>query len=164
MNSFHYLLLADITLAAHIGVVAFVVFGLLFVSVGGVFKWQWVKNPWFRFTHLACILIVVAQAWLGMVCPLTTLEMWFRDLAGQATYSGSFITHWMTELLYYDLPSWVFTTAYTPIRELSGCHLGLDQTQGLLNLATSDKLLVYIVSKKHKGVFLSIVPQASITS
>ena len=113
MNSTHYLLAADITLAVHIGVVMFVVVGLLLTVVGGLLKWQWIKNPWFRYSHLGCILIVVAQAWLGMICPLTTLEIWFRERAGQDTYSGSFITHWMTELLYYDFPSWVFTAAYT---------------------------------------------------
>ena len=108
-----YLLLADIVLGLHITVVLFVVFGLLLVLVGGVMKWRWVRNPWFRALHLLCIGIVVAQAWAGVVCPLTTLEMWLRGLGGDNVYAGSFITHWMQSLLYYDAPAWVFTAAYT---------------------------------------------------
>ncbi len=111
-------MLADLVLALHIGVVIFVVTGLLVTVIGAFFKWAWVRNPWFRYTHLACIIVVVMQAWAGVVCPLTTLEMWLRGLAGAQTYSGSFITYWMSELLYYDWPAWVFTLIYTGFASL----------------------------------------------
>lgn len=107
------LILADLVLFSHILVVAFVVLGLVFVVLGGLCKWSWVRNPWLRTAHLACIGIVILQAWGGVICPLTTLEMWLREQAGAANYSGSFISHWMSKLLYYDLPAWVFTLAYT---------------------------------------------------
>ncbi len=108
-----YLVLADAVLFSHILVVVFVVVGLLAVVIGGVLKWHWVTNPWFRIAHLACIGVVVMQAWLGVVCPLTTLEMWLRKQGGETVYDGSFISYWMTELLYYDWPSWVFTLLYS---------------------------------------------------
>jgi polyferredoxin len=57
--------------------------------------------------------IVVAQAWLGVLCPLTTLEMALRERAGDAVYPGSFIAHWLEALLYYEAPAWVFTACYT---------------------------------------------------
>lgn len=108
-----YRLLADVLLTVHVGVVLFIVLGLAAIIVGGLRGWSWVRNPWFRLTHLAAILIVAAQAWLGRICPLTTWEMWLRERAGDATYSGSFIAHWFERLLYYEAPMWVFALAYT---------------------------------------------------
>lgn len=107
------LFLADSVLFLHILVVVFVVLGLVAILVGGFTKWSWVKNPWLRLAHLTCIGVVVLQAWAGVVCPLTTLEMWLREQAGETIYAGSFISHWMEKLLYYDLPAWAFTVIYT---------------------------------------------------
>jgi hypothetical protein len=108
-----YQLFADAVLTLHVAIVLFVVVGLVLVLVGNVCKWQWVNGLWFRLAHIGAIAVVVAQSWFGMVCPLTTLEMWLRAKAGQATYSGNFIEHWLQRLLYYDAPPWVFVTAYT---------------------------------------------------
>ena len=57
--------------------------------------------------------VVVAQAWLGAVCPLTSLEMWLRANARAATYRGSFIEHWLQRILYYEAPDWAFALVYT---------------------------------------------------
>jgi len=108
-----YALLADVVLAIHFALVLFVVGGFAFVVVGGLRGWPLVRAPWFRLAHLAAIAVIVAQAWLGALCPLTSLEMWLREQASQGTYSQSFIEHWLQRLLYYDLPPWVFTLAYT---------------------------------------------------
>jgi len=109
-----YRLLADLILLVHFGIVLFVVFGLLVTVVGLVARWAWVRNFWFRMAHLAAIIVIVLQAWLGVICPLTTLEMWLRDRAGDATYQGSFVAHWVSRVLFYDnVPSWVFTVSYT---------------------------------------------------
>ncbi|MGK0374122.1 MAG: hypothetical protein ACJA2E_000590 [Arenicella sp.] len=113
MNTQSYLILADAVLLIHVLVVVFVILGLLTTLVGGAMKWRWVTNPWFRLSHLICIGVVVTQAWAGVACPLTRLEMWLRSQAGQQVYSGSFISHWLSSILYYDLPAWVFTLAYT---------------------------------------------------
>jgi hypothetical protein len=100
-------------LMLHLAVVAFVVGGLLLVLLGHLRHWRWVHALWFRLAHLAAIAVVVAQAWLGLVCPLTTLEMWLRAQAGASVYGGGFIEHWLQRLLYHDLPSWVFVLAYS---------------------------------------------------
>jgi hypothetical protein len=105
--------LADAVLLLHAAFVLFVVAGLLLVALGGWRGWSWVHNGWFRIAHLAAIGVVVAQAWLGRLCPLTVLEMWLRRQAGQAAYEGSFIQHWVGELLYYSAPPWVFVALYT---------------------------------------------------
>lgn len=108
-----YQLLADLVLTLHVGIVVFVVGGLLAVIVGGLRGWRWVHGPWFRLAHLAAVAVVVADTWLGVVCPLTSLEMWLRARAGAATYDVSFIEYWLQRLLYYQAPAWVFTAAYT---------------------------------------------------
>ena len=108
-----YQLFADAVLTLHVAIVLFVVLGLVLVIVGNVCGWQWVNTLWFRLAHLGAIAVVAAQSWFGLVCPLTTFEMWLRAKAGQATYSGSFIEHWLQRLLYYDAPPWVFVTSYS---------------------------------------------------
>jgi len=108
-----YQFLADVVLAIHFAVVLFVIGGLAAIVVGNQRGWPFVNRWWFRGAHLAAIAVVVAQAWLGIVCPLTTLENVLRVKAGGTGYETSFIEHWITRLLYYDAPAWVFTAAYT---------------------------------------------------
>ncbi|MCY7304891.1 MAG: DUF2784 domain-containing protein [Rhodoferax sp.] len=108
-----YRLLADAVLLLHLGVVVFVVAGLLLVLAGNWCGWNWVNRLWFRLLHLAAIAVVAAQAWFGVICPLTTLEMWLRHKGDSLTYQGGFVEHWMQRLLYYEAPTWVFTLAYT---------------------------------------------------
>lgn len=108
-----YLLAADLVLALHALFVLFVISGLVLVLAGRVAGWTWVRNRVFRVVHLVCIGVVVLQSWLGMICPLTTLEMTLRARAGTETYPGSFIAHWLDALLYYRAPAWLFAVCYT---------------------------------------------------
>ena len=108
-----YQLLADLVLSVHFAIVLFVVGGLAVIVIGGRRGWRIAGALWFRLVHLVAIAVVVAQAWLGVVCPLTTLEMWLRTKARDSTYSGSFIEHWVHRLMYFDAPPWVFAIAYS---------------------------------------------------
>lgn len=108
-----YRFLADIVLSIHFAIVVFVIGGLVLVFFGNWRGWRFVNGWRFRLAHLAAIGIVVAQAWLGVACPLTTLENWLRAQADEPVYEASFVEHWVTRLLYYDAPAWVFTVAYT---------------------------------------------------
>lgn len=105
--------LADAVLALHAGIALFVVAGLPLILVGGPRGWRWVRDPGWRLAHLAAIGIVVAEAWLGLSCPLTALETWLRGKAGGATYRGGFVEHWLSRLLYWDAPAWLFVLAYS---------------------------------------------------
>ena len=105
--------LADAVLVLHVAIAAFVVAGLVFVLVGNLLHWRWVNNLGFRLAHLAAIGVVVAEAWFGVACPLTTLEMRLRADAGGPTYDGGFMAHWLHRLLYYDAPAWLFVLAYS---------------------------------------------------
>lgn len=107
------LILADALLIFHTLLVAFVIFGLVAIFIGHFRNWRWVRNLWFRLSHLVVIGVVVLQSWLGVLCPLTEWEMALRRSAGQTGYDGSFIQHWLQSILYYSAPEWVFILAYT---------------------------------------------------
>ncbi len=111
--SWFYNFLADVVLIAHFAIVFFVIGGLIFIVLGNRFAWAWANSVAFRVAHLACILIVVAQSWFGITCPLTTLESWLRRMGGSAVYKTSFVEHWVHRLLFFEAPTWVFVFAYT---------------------------------------------------
>lgn len=108
-----YRILADITVIVHVAYVLFVVLGVIAILLGWLRKWQWVRNPWFRYLHLTMIVVVVAEAWWGITCPLTIWEQNLRRLAGQQAYRGDFIANFLHEVLFFDAPDWVFTLCYT---------------------------------------------------
>jgi hypothetical protein len=108
-----YRLGGDLVLVAHFGVVTFVVGGLALIVAGNRCDWTWVNGWYFRAAHLAAIAVVAGQAWLGVACPLTTLENWLRARGGAPAYEESFVAHWLRWLLFYDAPAAVFTVAYT---------------------------------------------------
>ena len=108
-----YQSLADTVLLLHFAVVVFVVGGLVLIYAGNHQNWTWVNNLYLRVAHLTAIGFVVIQSWLGQDCPLTVLESWLRQQAGQVTYQTSFIEHWIQRILFYQAPSWVFMFLYT---------------------------------------------------
>lgn len=110
MNYSH---VADFVLLIHFAIVLFVVGGLLLIVFGNLLRWPWVNHWWFRVLHLLAISVVVFESWLGIECPLTTLENWLRLQAGQGVYQGSFIQHWIHGVMFYEAPGWVFALAYT---------------------------------------------------
>jgi hypothetical protein len=112
-NSWLFSLLADSILIIHFSFVIFVVLGFLLILLGLLAKWSWVHNRKFRITHLAAIGVVVLQAWLGQLCPLTLWENELRRMSGQPGYDETFVEHWLHEILFYEAEPWIFTTIYT---------------------------------------------------
>ena len=105
--------LADLVLAIHVAFILFVVGGQVLILAGWALGWSWPRHWWFRLLHLLAIGFVMLQAWVGVICPLTTLENFFRDAAGIATFENGFIRYWVRELVFYTAPGWVFTLVYT---------------------------------------------------
>lgn len=101
-------MLADALLVVHFLVAGFIVGGLILVWIGALAGWSWIRNPWFRYTHLAAIAIVAAEALLGQACPLTVWE----DLLRGGLRPETFIGRWVQRLLYYRAPEWLFTLLY----------------------------------------------------
>ncbi len=107
------LLLADILLVVHFLFIGFVLLGEGCIVIGYFRKWRWVRNLGFRTSHLLAIGVVVGQAILGVLCPLTVWENALREAAGRAAYPGTFIEFWLGSVVYHQAPLWVFTLAYT---------------------------------------------------
>jgi hypothetical protein len=107
-----YSRLADLVVVLHFAYVGFVVFGLLLVLLGVLLHWKWTRNFWFRAAHLAMIGIVVIEALVGITCPLTTWENALRTRAGETSGEGAFIARIVHDLMFFEGPSWVFTTVY----------------------------------------------------
>jgi len=101
-------MLADALLVVHFLIAGFIVGGLLLVWIGALAGWAWVRNPWFRYLHVAAIAFVAAEALLGYACPLTIWE----DLLRGGARPETFIGRWVYRLLYYRAPEWLFTAAY----------------------------------------------------
>lgn len=107
------ILLADAVLALHAAIVAFVVGGQLAIVAGGLAGRAFVRRIAFRATHLALVAVIVVQAWLGALCPLTVLEQQFRAAGGEARHDASFVEYWLGRLLFFEAPWWAFVVAYT---------------------------------------------------
>ena len=105
-------LAADLILVAHFAVVAFIVGGQGLILAGWARGWGWTRGLAFRVAHVAAILFVVAQTWLGQLCPLTVWENELRIMAGQSGRGESFIGYWVGGVLYYHAPGWVFLAVY----------------------------------------------------
>ncbi|HMP91153.1 MAG TPA: DUF2784 domain-containing protein [Kiritimatiellia bacterium] len=104
---------ADLILSAHVAFIAFVVVGQLLIMLGAWRGWRWILNFRFRICHVLAIVFVTLQAWVGAWCPLTLWEDALRRSDGQDGYSSGFIAHYVHQLIYFELPLWVFTIAYT---------------------------------------------------
>jgi Protein of Unknown function (DUF2784) len=102
-----YSVLADVIVAVHVAYVSYVVFGQLLIWLGLALRWQWVRNPWFRWTHLVMMLIVGVEAVLQIECPLTRWANVLRGWAGQPIEGESFVGRLLHNLIFVDLPLWV---------------------------------------------------------
>jgi hypothetical protein len=105
-------LLADLILLIHFFYVLFVVLGLAVIWIGFFMRWAFVRNFWFRLVHLLAIGYVVAESLGGMICPLTLWENQLRIKAGNGVYQGSFMEHWVHQMMYYDGSPETFTAIY----------------------------------------------------
>tara|TARA_R110002111_G_scaffold262869_1_gene342106 strand:+ start:12807 stop:13241 length:435 start_codon:yes stop_codon:yes gene_type:complete len=112
-TQFLYRLGADMTVVIHFSFVLFVLFGQILITIGVLAGWGWVRNLKFRVTHLASILFVVLESLVGVECPLTTLEYWLREKAGEARYQGDFIATRVHEILFFEPNPAMFTICYS---------------------------------------------------
>jgi len=87
-----YSLLADAVLVAHLLFIAF-------VALGGLLVLRWPRIAW---AHLPAVAWGIFIEFSGRFCPLTPLENDLRQRGGEAGYSGGFIDHYVTALIYPD--------------------------------------------------------------
>jgi hypothetical protein len=107
-----YHILADLVVAFHVAYVGYVVLGQLAILVGVLFRWKWIRNPWFRWTHLVMMSIVGYEAVRDITCPLTTLEATLRAKAGEAVAEGTFVGRLLHDLIFINASPRVITALH----------------------------------------------------
>lgn len=70
---------------------------IVFVLVGGLLVLRWPKLAW---VHLPAALWGAVIEFAGWICPLTPLENFLRQAAGDASYGGGFIERYLLPTLY----------------------------------------------------------------
>ncbi|GHC88094.1 hypothetical protein GCM10007079_32790 [Nocardiopsis terrae] len=71
---------------------------LVYVTLGGFLAWRWPRALW---PHAATALYALGITLIGWQCPLTHLENWGRERAGQAGLPDEgFIEHYLTGVIY----------------------------------------------------------------
>lgn len=114
MTEGQILLLADIILVVHFCIAAFNAFSLPVIWVGALAGWRFVRNPWFRYSHVGLMGFVLAETLAGQLCPLTAWEGALRRAVGQAGpgESQSFIGYWAGKALFHDFSQTQYGVAY----------------------------------------------------
>jgi hypothetical protein len=102
------MLLAELTLAVHVAIIGFNVFGLIVIPLGAYRGWAFVRGRVWRTLHLASFAVVAAQSLLGRACFLTD---WQAVLTGEASRQP-LIMRWVNSVIYWPLPMWVFDAVY----------------------------------------------------
>jgi hypothetical protein len=88
-----YRVLADAVLIAHL---AFALYAVL----GGILV---LRYPRTVRLHLPVLLWAIIVEWANWTCPLTPLENHLRLMGGEAGYSGGFIEHMISLVLYPEI-------------------------------------------------------------
>ena len=73
---------------------------VLFMLTGSLIALRWPRVLW---VHVPVSLAILGLYLTGSDCPLTTLELFLRERAGQPGYTGGFIGHYITEPLGFPI-------------------------------------------------------------
>ncbi len=85
-----HLLFAELIVILHLLFIVFAMFGGLLVI-------KWPRLVWL---HIPIVGWGALTEFLGLICPLTPLEIWLRQQAGVDSYQGGFISHYLVPLIY----------------------------------------------------------------
>lgn len=93
MSPIIYASIADIIVFLHGVIVAYLCSEFVFSVVLGR------KLPtWFQVPFMPIVLIALAGYIFLGDCPINPVERYFRELAGQSIYEGSFVVHYLKEI------------------------------------------------------------------
>ena len=89
--------LAALVLALHLAWILWVIVGAFFTR----------GRPGWTAFHLASLvwgIVVEVGPW---PCPVTLLEQWLEWRAGEPSYTGSFLVHYLDAIVYPHIPVWL---------------------------------------------------------
>ena len=101
-------LLAETVLAVHVAIIGFNLFGLIAIPIGAWRGWRFVRAPLWRTLHLASFCVIALQATAGRACFLTDWE----DALSGAPSAQPLIMRWVSRVIFWQLPMWVFNALY----------------------------------------------------
>ena len=93
MEKHLYIIAAALVLLIHLAWIFFVIIGAWFTR----------GRPWLTMLHLASLVWGVAVELGPWPCPLTLMENALEAHAGMATFSGSFLVHYLDRIVYPNL-------------------------------------------------------------
>ena len=85
-----YRWLSELVVALHFLFVAF-------VALGALLTVKWPRLAWL---HVPVVVWAAAIVSIGFTCPLTPLEKRLRRRAGDTTYEGGFVDHYLRDVVY----------------------------------------------------------------
>jgi hypothetical protein len=107
--------LALAVLAVHIAVIAFNVFGLIAIPLGGLLDWRFVRMFCWRALHLALLAVPMFQALFGRTCFLTLWQAMLEQEAGARASKEPLIARLLESVIFWSLPIWFFAALYVAI-------------------------------------------------
>mgnify|MGYP003541700166 CR=1 FL=1 len=71
-------MLADLVLAVHFCIAAFITAGFALIPLGAAAGWRWIRHRRLRLFHAGAIAFVALESLAGIACPLTVWEAMLR--------------------------------------------------------------------------------------
>src|ERR1700749_154300 len=91
------ILAAGLILTLHLAWLVLIVFGAF-----------WTRGrPWGSTIHVLALLWGILGEVTPWQCPLTSAEQYFESKAGWTAYNGSFLLHYLDDIVYPNLPAWI---------------------------------------------------------
>ena len=115
---------ADAIVVLHLAFIAFVLFG----------AWLVLRLRWIAWLHLPAFAWGAAVQFFDGECPLTPLEQWLRELAGEEGYTGGFVEHYIVPIIY-------------PVGLTRTIQLWL----GVFVVAINVAIYAYVLSRSRRG-------------
>ena len=100
--------IADFILFIHLIIAIFISAGMVIFPIGGLLSWRWCNYFSLRVTHLGLIVVVFIETLIGVNCPLTVAENYFRAQVANQSFIGSL----MNNLLYWNVSESLFFYLY----------------------------------------------------
>ena len=101
--------MANFVMLIHFCLAMFITLGLFIIPLGYKFGWGWTQIWKLRLLHLLLMGIVTAETIGGLLCPLTALENFLRDVNETET----FVSYWINRIMYWDLSRQKFIFLYS---------------------------------------------------
>jgi len=96
-----YALAAEATVLLHLAWIVFVITGAFWLR----------RHSTLRRIHLLAVIYSLAIEVFRWICPLTHLEQALRRRAGSSAYEGTFLIHYVENLVYFRAPQWFLVSS-----------------------------------------------------